>query len=352
MMRVSASNSDRRLSGTKTSWSTDTVDRRERFSYWREFVCQSLFNVSAEAPPGDFTAQMKVRASGQHRFWTAGSSAYSFVRTARNIAHAPADHFTILLQVRGETAISHDDDRFVLRPNEVGAFNGRQPFTASNSDGARRVVAVLPLPLVMSRVPWLRARPLYRLESNSRFLDLTRLHMVRLISDDLNETQSNLLAENLCNLISLATTDVEPNRLPAELRLDALRAYCRQNLHNPRLSPSLVAERFCMSVRTLHLRFGKLGQTFGSWLLETRLDTCAKGLIDPHQHGSSISEIAYDCGFNDLSYFNKTFRDRYGMSPGHYRWTKSMDAIQRSKASEAEKAEADRAANPFTPTTR
>ena len=334
-MRASPNNGDRRLSGTKTSWSTDTVDPRERFDYWREFVCQSLFNVSAEAPSGDFIAQMKVRISGQHRFLTSGSSAYSFVRTARNIANAPADHFTILFQVRGETAISHGEDRFVLRPNEVGVFNGRQPFNASNSDGARRVVAVLPLPMVMSRVPWLRARPLYRLDSNSRFLNLTRLHMARLASDDLNETQSNLLAENLCNLISLATTDAEPNRLPAEVQLHALRAYCRENLHNPRLSPSLVAGRFCISVRTLHLRFEKLGQTFGSWLLETRLEACAKGLGDPRQHNCSISEIAYNCGFNDLSYFNKTFRDRYGMSPGHYRWTKSMDAIQKSRASEA-----------------
>jgi AraC family transcriptional regulator, positive regulator of tynA and feaB len=334
-MRVSPNNGDRRLSGTRTSWSTDMVDPRERFEYWREFVCQSLFNVSAEAPPGDFVAQMKVRVAGQHRFLTSGSSAYSFVRTARNIANAPADHFTILLQVRGETAISQDDDRFVLRANEVGVFNGRQPFTSSHFDGARRVIAVLPLPMVMSRVPWLRARPLYRLESNSRFLDLTRLHMVRLVSDDLNETQSNLLAENLCNLISLATTDAEPNRLPAEVQLDALRVYCRENLHNSRLSPSLVAERFCISVRTLHLRFEKLGQTFGSWLLETRLEACAKGLGDPYQHSCGISEIAYNCGFNDLSYFNKTFRDRYGMSPGHYRWMKSMDSIQRSKAREA-----------------
>jgi AraC family transcriptional regulator, positive regulator of tynA and feaB len=310
------------------SWSTATVNPRERFAYWREVVCRSLFNVTAESPAKDFIGQMKVRASGNYRFLLSGSSAYSFVRTARNIGNAPADHFTVLLQARGETAVSHDDDRFVLRPSEVAVFNGRQPFNASNSDGARRVVAILPLRMVMARVPWLRARPLYRLEPNSRFLDLVRLHMVRLASDELNETQSGRLAENLCNLISLATRDVEPNRLPAELQLEGLLAYCRGNFHNPRLSPSSVAEHFCISVRTLHFRFEKLGQTFGSWLLETRLEACGKALGDPHQHSSSISEIAYNCGFNDLSHFNKTFRERYGMPPGQYRWMKTMDKIQ------------------------
>ena len=28
-----------------------------------------------------------------------------------------------------------------------------------------------------------------------------------------------------------------------------------------------------------------------------------------------ISDIAFDCGFNDLSYFNRCFRRRFGLSP-------------------------------------
>ena len=32
-----------------------------------------------------------------------------------------------------------------------------------------------------------------------------------------------------------------------------------------------------------------------------------------------ISEIAYEVGFNDLSYFNRAFRRRFGHSPGEAR---------------------------------
>jgi AraC-like DNA-binding protein len=28
-----------------------------------------------------------------------------------------------------------------------------------------------------------------------------------------------------------------------------------------------------------------------------------------------ISDIAFDCGFNDLSYFNRCFRRRFGLTP-------------------------------------
>jgi AraC-like DNA-binding protein len=28
-----------------------------------------------------------------------------------------------------------------------------------------------------------------------------------------------------------------------------------------------------------------------------------------------ISDVAFDCGFNDLSYFNRCFRRRFGLTP-------------------------------------
>ena len=32
-----------------------------------------------------------------------------------------------------------------------------------------------------------------------------------------------------------------------------------------------------------------------------------------------ISDIAYDCGFNDLGYFSKSFKNNYNISPSEYR---------------------------------
>jgi AraC-like DNA-binding protein len=137
----------------------------------------------------------------------------------------------------------------------------------------------------------------------------------------LSEREATVLADNLCNLLALATaTDVAPGRLDPEVMLEGVLAFCRQKLHESELSPQLVATRFGISVRTLHLRFEKLGQSFGRWLLENRLDACSKALRDPQQRACSISDIAYRWGFNDLSHFNKTFRARFGMPPGQWRF--------------------------------
>jgi AraC family transcriptional regulator, positive regulator of tynA and feaB len=310
---------DARAEAGMVSWSTEAINERERFSYWREMICNTLFSISPEAPSERFSARLKVRNCGPLRFATCESTSYEIIRTRRDIARAPADHYTIYLQLRGETVINQGGETVAFRRNDIVLSDCRHPFRAVLSNDGRRAVAVLPRAMVNSRAPWLCQRPLHRIP-DSRFLDLARRHMLRLVSDDLSENETNLLTENLCNLLALASVaDIPANRLQSELQLEALLTFCRQNLYHPKLTPQFAAQHFDISVRTLHLRFKKFGQTFGKWLLEARLDASCKALRDSKQQARSISEIAYCCGFNDLSHFNKTFRARFGVTPSQCR---------------------------------
>ncbi len=42
-------------------------------------------------------------------------------------------------------------------------------------------------------------------------------------------------------------------------------------------------------------------------------------MSDPQWRGHSIAEIAFGWGFNSAPHFTRSFRDRYGLSPRHYR---------------------------------
>src|SRR5262249_7272357 len=55
------------------------------------------------------------------------------------------------------------------------------------------------------------------------------------------------------------------------------------------------------------------GASFTLRLLELRLRKAADLLARPAER--RISDIAFDCGFNDLSYFNRCFRRRFGLTP-------------------------------------
>jgi AraC-like DNA-binding protein len=303
-------------------WSTDAVGTCERFSYWREAVCQAVFNISIEALPEPFSARITSRSCGPLRFSTSESTGYELIRSRRDIASAPADHYTVFLQLSGRTVIAQGDATVAFHGGDIAVFDGRQPFRAVFSDAARRVTAVVPRAMIERRAPWLRNCRPRRLAADSKFIDLTWHHMLQLSSDHatLSESATSLLADNLCNLVALASAaDIAPNRLQGELQIEALLAFCRQNLHDAELSPQRVADSLGISVRTLHSRFRKIDQTFGRWLLDNRLEACRTALRDENQQPLKISDVAYRWGFNDLSYFNKTFRARFDMSPREWR---------------------------------
>jgi AraC-like DNA-binding protein len=50
-----------------------------------------------------------------------------------------------------------------------------------------------------------------------------------------------------------------------------------------------------------------------------RLARAHRLLTDPRYRDRNISAVGYEAGFGDLSYFNRTFRHRYGMTPSDVR---------------------------------
>jgi AraC-like DNA-binding protein len=61
------------------------------------------------------------------------------------------------------------------------------------------------------------------------------------------------------------------------------------------------------------------GLTFSSYVLGQRLSRAHRFLSYSHLASRNISSVAFDVGFGDLSYFNRTFRRRYGVTPGEIR---------------------------------
>ena len=55
------------------------------------------------------------------------------------------------------------------------------------------------------------------------------------------------------------------------------------------------------------------------FVLLLRLERSRQMLRSPGEAISTIAAIAHAAGFNDLSYFNRTFRRRYRMTPSDFR---------------------------------
>ncbi len=99
-------------------------------------------------------------------------------------------------------------------------------------------------------------------------------------------------------------------------RIEKVMNYSNQNFHKP-ITLAEVARLTCMT-ETAFSRFFKLqtGMTYINCLNEIRLGHASRMLIETT---NSISEIAYDCGFNNISNFNRIFRKKKGCTPKEMR---------------------------------
>jgi AraC-like DNA-binding protein len=90
-------------------------------------------------------------------------------------------------------------------------------------------------------------------------------------------------------------------------------------MSDPNLGAATVAARLGISPRYLRMLLEETGRSFCEHLLDRRLDRAAAVLRDPAQRHRKIAEIVFTCGFGDLSYFNRAFRRRYGVTPSDIR---------------------------------
>jgi AraC-like DNA-binding protein len=107
--------------------------------------------------------------------------------------------------------------------------------------------------------------------------------------------------------------------IQAELEIERLRRVCdyvKSNFHCP-LDRDTAADFAHMSPSAFS-RFFKAhtGLTFHDFVAEVRVGNACQLLVSPNY---PITDIALDCGFADLSTFNRTFRKLRKMTPSEYR---------------------------------
>jgi AraC-like DNA-binding protein len=102
-------------------------------------------------------------------------------------------------------------------------------------------------------------------------------------------------------------------------RLQAMKAEVMARLGDASLSLTEVAARQGVTTRYVHKLFESEGTTFSRFVLRHRLERAYRMLSDERLVRRSITSIAYDAGFGDLSYFNRAFRRLYDVTPSDIR---------------------------------
>lgn len=99
--------------------------------------------------------------------------------------------------------------------------------------------------------------------------------------------------------------------------VDRLTEIINANLLNEHFGPEQLADKMGMSYSSLHRKMKETFQkNISQFIREKRLEK-AKDILQ--NENLSVSEIAYKVGFSSPTYFNKSFREYFGTSPGEFK---------------------------------
>lgn len=307
---------------------TSSVAARDRLPFWTELADRFIAPLTIEVPDDSaFQARM-------YRAALRDCDIISPCSSPARIYNQPGldvGAFNLQLQHIG-SSVNHTGGRTsMLNEGDFLLFDPSQPLELTFAEPTQTIVLRLPVAYVEARMPRLRQMVGVPVRGDtgagalfSRFLR-TAWAQLETGENDWGDAMSDVIWP----LLDLAYSSVRPVTLDAnrrDLRRRAVLDLIETHLCDTQLDTRRIANRLGVSARYVQLLFAEMATTPSAYIQRRRLERAASRL-DKEGSDITITEIAFDVGFNDLSSFCRAFRRRFGASPSDYRAARGKPAL-------------------------
>ncbi len=241
-------------------------------------------------------------------------------REHRQVLATSDDRYCLARNTGDRTAlVVHRGREFAMRPGAMALLKLDEPFVSADGATHRRFTNVhLPATTLQSMVPHVGNMVARELEPGGP-LSLALNYSNRLLDHPSAADEAGVvIAAHLLDLVALGLGAQGDQALAARrgglraVRLTALLSVLGQRFSEPDFSAQKLAAAARLSERYVNELLYEAGASFTTRLNELRLAKAARLLA---MTSGRIGDIAFECGFNDLSYFNRSFRRRFGLTP-------------------------------------
>jgi AraC-like DNA-binding protein len=294
----------------------DTVVARlsESFDLYERTIWPFEFDPSDEAPA------YEASLYGLPGLGIAYSSTSSS-RVRRKARHLLNDDLVLRINIAGSRTLCQSGREAAIAEGDAVLSSGAEICTAATSV-SRFVSFRVPLKPIKALVPDVEDRTARRIGNSAP------LCLLRGYADVLRDQHALATAElrqlavtHVHDLVALSlgtrgdAAELARGRGGSAARLRAIKADIAAHLTDPKLSLGAIALRQGVSPRYVRMLFEAEGSSFTEFVLRERSARAYSMLTDRRFAHLTISTIAFEAGFGDLSYFNRCFRRRFGDTP-------------------------------------
>jgi AraC-like DNA-binding protein len=310
--------------GTLLRFSTEDLPPSERVPFWREIFGRQCAQIEVE-PLSDRPLEHRgvvLATPGFSVIWSHSRSPTSWKRTSQLVADGDDDYALLMTLSGAMTRSQRGRDLEVHGGQGVGILHAEPARMAFREH--KHIGLIVPRSALFPLVRDLEDASTRLIPRTVEALRLLRgyLNLLRRNADIADAEVCRLAATHIYDLAALAigaTRDGRRIALARGVRAVRLEAIKSELALSPSLSISEIAARQGITPRYIQLLFDAEGTTFSAYALGRRLERAHRMLVSPHYATWSVSAIAFEAGFGDLSHFNRNFRRRYGASPSEVR---------------------------------
>ncbi|MBO9670741.1 MAG: helix-turn-helix domain-containing protein [Sphingobium sp.] len=308
--------------------STAAVPEPQRLAYWKDIFASGHRPIDIDARSDGFEGILTTLNAGELEIMSVQSTPL----ITRSAAHAASEdkRFSLQLVNSGRCHMRHGEAELIADTADMFVADAARAYELAFSRPVQGLVLSIPWSRFRDhagQLEELAGRPVNRGGGPAAVLSgFVRSAWNQLIERD-GEEWPESATEVIWDLLA-ATMRRKDDPYTTSRRSDHLRRKAAilvdGELSDPEFRAVAIAEGLGVSARYLQLVLAEVGTTPSEFLLARRLDAAAARLRHPGG-ACRITDIAFECGFNDLSYFSRTFRRRFGVSARRYR--SGRDAI-------------------------
>jgi AraC family transcriptional regulator, positive regulator of tynA and feaB len=326
-------------------WSTAGLPARKQFESWHQVICNSFVPLRTELQQDGQTVRTPNR-KGFHCSLTSHESDDLFFgevagqqqwvyRDAQTIRAQDRPYYFLNIQRAGYASMAQAGKQTILHPKSFAILDATLPFQMQVSNHFDQLSIKVP----KSRFAPFLNHPEHvlaqRISAESGFGKIVAHALMSIAneSEALDQQTARLAIDQALALAGHALNKIQPDdalnyqstdqESLQDQRLQRLRrlviTFLEQHLDDPDLNVQQVAEKLGVSTRYVQLAFAAAQDSVSRWILNRRLQRCHAELSSAQCAKQSIGQLAFRYGFNDLSYFNRSFKRRYGLTPSQCR---------------------------------
>ena len=303
---------------------SDQLPAPERFDLWRDVVTRKLLRLAIDPlSPDPFYANASLRSQHGLSIGVGDVGATASHRT-RDIVSADNDDLVLIVNLRGTFLITQSNRELALNTGDATVISCARVGSYLQPESGRLMCVRLPRSALTPFLAEPDERAAELIPSDVEPLRLLKAYAASLVADDdlvVSPAVSRAVVNHLCDLVALAlgsngdAAALAGARGLRAARLNAAKAFIDRQLGSPELSVETVANHLSVTARYVRKLFEAEGINVSGYVMEQRLNRAHAMLTGLRYARAPVSSLAYEVGFGDLSYFNRAFRRRYGMTP-------------------------------------